>query len=370
MTPDGRGRAGRGPPARLGDRSCVRPIRRDGGGGSRPSRRRRRRTYAQYRRAPPVRHRADAVPRIATSRSCGSATSCSTPPGIDLAAELGVPSVLFVPATHVWEAEQWGTRRPGWRKHRRTVSARRRRCDGPTSSRAAPSSSRSRRAGSARAPARSSSRRPGSTSTRSRSRPIPRSRARTRSGSTAGSSSGWVGSFRRFHALDQAFDALAGIEDATLLLVGDGPERPRIEAARARRGTSRPCSPARFPHAELARHLAAMDVAVVLAGRDDVFHYSPLKLAEYLAAGRAVVAPDVPQISARLTTASTPCSFHRATPRRWPAPSHNCTTSPSCVARSRAAVTRLRSIASPGTAWCAGSSRSSKTAPELPVLRT
>ena len=45
-----------------------------------------------------------------------------------------------------------------------------------------------------------------------------------------------------------------------------------------------------------------MDVAVVLAGRNDVFHYSPLKLAEYLAAGRAVVAPDVPQISARLTS--------------------------------------------------------------------
>ena len=30
-----------------------------------------------------------------------------------------------------------------------------------------------------------------------------------------------------------------------------------------------------------------MDVAIVLAGRGEVFHYSPLKLAEYLAAGRA-----------------------------------------------------------------------------------
>ena len=40
---------------------------------------------------------------------------------------------------------------------------------------------------------------------------------------------GWVGSFRPFHALDQAIAALAGIEDATLLLIGDGPERARIE---------------------------------------------------------------------------------------------------------------------------------------------
>jgi glycosyltransferase involved in cell wall biosynthesis len=55
------------------------------------------------------------------------------------------------------------------------------------------------------------------------------------------------------------------------------------------------------PHTELPGHLAAMDVALVVAGRGEVFHYSPLKLAEYLAAGKAVVAPDVPQLAARLT---------------------------------------------------------------------
>ena len=33
-----------------------------------------------------------------------------------------------------------------------------------------------------------------------------------------------------------------------------------------------------------------MDVAVVLAAPGDAFHYSPLKLAEYLAAGVPVVA--------------------------------------------------------------------------------
>jgi glycosyltransferase involved in cell wall biosynthesis len=40
---------------------------------------------------------------------------------------------------------------------------------------------------------------------------------------------------------------------------------------------------------------------VVLAPRNEPFHYSPLKLAEYLAAGLPVVAPGVGQVAQRLT---------------------------------------------------------------------
>jgi glycosyltransferase involved in cell wall biosynthesis len=111
---------------------------------------------------------------------------------------------------------------------------------------------------------------------------------------------GWVGSFRRFHAIENAVDAVARVDGATLLLVGDGPERPAVEAlARERRvdavftGTA--------PHAALPSYLAAMDVAVVTASAQRSFHYSPLKLAEYLAAGRCVVAPSIGQIAERLT---------------------------------------------------------------------
>jgi glycosyltransferase involved in cell wall biosynthesis len=85
-----------------------------------------------------------------------------------------------------------------------------------------------------------------------------------------------------------------------LLFVGDGPERPRIEDLARARGVHAVFT-GTVPHSELPHHLAAMDVALVVAGRDEVFHYSPLKLAEYLAAGKAVVAPDVPQLAARLT---------------------------------------------------------------------
>jgi glycosyltransferase involved in cell wall biosynthesis len=44
-----------------------------------------------------------------------------------------------------------------------------------------------------------------------------------------------------------------------------------------------------------------MDAAVILAARNEPFHYSPLKLAEYLAAGLPVVAPAVGQVARRLT---------------------------------------------------------------------
>jgi glycosyltransferase involved in cell wall biosynthesis len=62
--------------------------------------------------------------------------------------------------------------------------------------------------------------------------------------------------------------------------------------------------PARFtglvPHDEVPALLAAADVGVVLAQPGRPFHYSPLKVAEYLAAGLPVVAPAVPQLTARL----------------------------------------------------------------------
>ena len=43
-----------------------------------------------------------------------------------------------------------------------------------------------------------------------------------------------------------------------------------------------------------------MDAALVVADPDAPFHYSPLKLAEYLAAGLPVVAPRLGQPAARL----------------------------------------------------------------------
>jgi glycosyltransferase involved in cell wall biosynthesis len=90
------------------------------------------------------------------------------------------------------------------------------------------------------------------------------------------------------------------VPGATLLLVGDGPERARIE--RFARSLEVPAIfTGTVPHHELPAYLAAMDAAVILAARKVPFHYSPLKLAEYLAAGLPVVAPGTGQPAERLT---------------------------------------------------------------------
>lgn len=207
--------------------------------------------------------------------------------GLRLASELRVPSVMFVPATLVWQARQWGVRRPGWGRsvehfgervplrqadvvacgseavvaevvrlgvdERRVVVTR----TGVDTELFTPSAS-----GAA---------------------------TRARLGLEQRFVVGWVGSFRRFHALDQAVAALTGAENVTLLLVGDGPERPRIEELARSAGVHAVCT-GTVDHRELQGYLAAMDVALLLAAPGAAFHYSPLKLAEYLAAGIAVVA--------------------------------------------------------------------------------
>ncbi len=221
--------------------------------------------------------------------------------GVDLARELGVPSVLFVPATHVWEADEWGTRRPGWRGlAERAGEAPALRAADVVACGTELVAEQARRIGA----------RPESiliTPTGvdldvfalGLEEEATRTQVRERLGLRGRFVVGWVGSFRPFHALDQAITAVAGIDDATLLLIGDGPERARIEDLARAQGVSTVFT-GTVAHPDLPEHLAAMDVALVLGRRDRTFHYSPLKLAEYLAAGRAVVAPDVPQIAARL----------------------------------------------------------------------
>lgn len=219
--------------------------------------------------------------------------------GLDLADALRRPSVLFAPATTVWEAERWGTRRPGW---------------GPLAERYGerPALTRADVVACGSVEVAAQAERIGADPERIVVTPsgveldlfgqagARRDERRRSLGIEGRFVVGWVGSFRPFHSLERAVHAVAGIPDATLLLVGDGPERPAIEALAEERGVD-----ARFTgtvgHRSLASMLGAMDVGLVLAPRDGRFHYSPLKLGEYLASGLAVVAPDVAPITRRLT---------------------------------------------------------------------
>lgn len=219
--------------------------------------------------------------------------------GLDLARALGRPSVLFAPATKVWESDQWGTTRPGWGRLIERAGER------PSLVRADVVACGSDEVAEQAMRIGTPERRIVITPTGVDLDLFPvggpgRDEVRSRLGLADRFVVGWVGSFRPFHSLERAVAAVAGIEGASLLLVGDGPERRGIEALAAERGVH-VVATGTVAHEHLPAHLAAMDVGLVLAPTDGAFHYSPLKLAEYLASGLAVVAPDVETVSSRLT---------------------------------------------------------------------
>jgi glycosyltransferase involved in cell wall biosynthesis len=116
---------------------------------------------------------------------------------------------------------------------------------------------------------------------------------------------GWVGSFRPFHGLEMALEAMLAVEskipEATLMLVGDGLERERIEKTVDTLGLRNVALTGAVGYLEIPEYVAAMDVAIITDRGSGSFHYSPLKLREYMSAGKAVIAPRVGEMSRWLT---------------------------------------------------------------------
>jgi glycosyltransferase involved in cell wall biosynthesis len=106
---------------------------------------------------------------------------------------------------------------------------------------------------------------------------------------------GWVGGFRPFHGLDMLetfVHALRALRsDAVVCLLGGGPLRGELDRRAAELGR-RVVVRGPAAHAEVPAWLRSFD-ACVLFSDAAAFHYSPLKLAEYMACGRPVVAPAV-----------------------------------------------------------------------------
>lgn len=112
---------------------------------------------------------------------------------------------------------------------------------------------------------------------------------------------GFVGSLKRWHGTEVLLRAFAALQprwpQARLLLVGDGPMAADLRREAAELGVE---AAVRFTgaveHGRIPDLLAAMDVAVAPYLPSDDFYFSPIKVYEYLAAGRAVVASRLGQI--------------------------------------------------------------------------
>ncbi|HKJ87113.1 MAG TPA: glycosyltransferase family 4 protein, partial [Gammaproteobacteria bacterium] len=110
---------------------------------------------------------------------------------------------------------------------------------------------------------------------------------------------GFVGWIRPWHGVDDLLEAFGRLAerrtDAALLLVGDGPAVPALRARSVELGLEdRVIFTGPVDRERVPEYVAAMDVAV----QPNVTAYaSPIKLFEYLATGRPVIAPDKPNIT-------------------------------------------------------------------------
>ena len=118
------------------------------------------------------------------------------------------------------------------------------------------------------------------------------SKARARYGLGGATVVGFSGSLKPWHGVDLLLKALFYVPHRVrALIVGDGPERPRLERLAGAPGLNRRVVfTGAVPHSAVPEHVAAMDIATAPYLAQGGFYFSPLKVAEYLAAGRPVVA--------------------------------------------------------------------------------
>lgn len=121
---------------------------------------------------------------------------------------------------------------------------------------------------------------------------------------------GFTGFVREWHRLDIVIDFIADSDPGLglhLLLVGDGPARPALERRADARGIAdRVTITGIVARDDVACHIAAFDIALQPAVQP---YASPLKLLEYMALGRPIVAPAMPNIEELLSHERTALLF-------------------------------------------------------------
>jgi glycosyltransferase involved in cell wall biosynthesis len=115
----------------------------------------------------------------------------------------------------------------------------------------------------------------------------------------------FVGAFRAWHGAVQLVHAMRqlrgrGRTNVRAVLVGDGPELPRVRSAAA--GLDNVVLTGPLPHDAIPACLAAADVGIApfdVARHPALaidFYWSPLKIFEYMASGLPVVVPRIPRL--------------------------------------------------------------------------
>ena len=229
--------------------------------------------------------------------------------GEQCARQLGAPLVQFVEALQVWESRRWGVKRPGWSNVLQsrgelpqlraadvvacvsTDVADAVRCLGIPESRIVVTPN---------------------VADPSRFFPGDGTGARRSLGFAPDALViGWIGSFRPFHGLEELVDAFSTLARdharARLLLIGDGQQRARVEEMIGSLGMrERVRLTGELPYDEVPAMIRAMDVAVISSRSGDLakYHYSPLKLREYLGCGVPVLAPAVGEIARDFCTSA------------------------------------------------------------------
>ena len=109
---------------------------------------------------------------------------------------------------------------------------------------------------------------------------------------------GFVGSLRRWHGLDLLISAAAPIlrtdRQLHMIVTGDGPQRSILEEQAKRLDLSSSITfLGQLDHEEIPATIARFDIAVT---PNSVFYQSPMKLLEYMAMAKAVVAPNMENV--------------------------------------------------------------------------